>query len=442
MLPKKNTSVATLALLFSLIAVPRAIAGSPALGSNITPISAPSALSLVRPHQPKPSGETNLPTLTLSQNSPNFPKTAHSQLSAQWWGILPLVAIVGLVWGWYRSQTPKTQPDNKKYPSEPPDIKANVSQQLSNEVASPQTESSQNNTEPLDTVAVVKTVTATETASVGTDSGAIATSEAIEREHQPQMSSTEIEETSATPGNSSALQPEEMAKEVTSTPAEIQEHEVEPTPSDQVTETIPQEPSDISQAEDDSVAVSSPQTHSTADPYPAFDETPSRDNTSANIEAAKFNLGQTQSVEPRLASVDEGLTELPDGYGKTKIVLMPREPNSAYAYWDIPNEDKEKLRQLGGEQLALRFYDVTGIDMDQQKPHSVRQYDCEEMTREWYIEVPTSDRDYIVEIGYVTEDGRWLRLARSLHVRIPPVYPCEWYGDDFKTVHWEENLHQ
>ena len=158
------------------------------------------------------------------------------------------------------------------------------------------------------------------------------------------------------------------------------------------------------------------------------------------VESAKFDLGQTQPVDLQLDSVDEGLAELADGYGQTTIVLMPRDPSSAYAYWDIPNEEREKLRKQGGEQLALRFYDVTNIDMDRQRPHSVRQYECEEMAREWYIEVPISDRDYIVEIGYVTEKGRWLILARSFHVRIPPVYPCDWYGDDFRTVNWDDNL--
>ncbi|MDT9297366.1 MAG: DUF4912 domain-containing protein, partial [Arthrospira platensis PCC 7345] len=63
-----------------------------------------------------------------------------------------------------------------------------------------------------------------------------------------------------------------------------------------------------------------------------------------------------------------------------------------------------------------------------------------ELTQEWYIPVPMSDRDYIVEIGYVTDSGHWLVLARSESVHIPPVYPCDHYGDRFYTISWEENL--
>ena len=40
------------------------------------------------------------------------------------------------------------------------------------------------------------------------------------------------------------------------------------------------------------------------------------------------------------------------------------------------------------------------------------------MAREWYLPIPFSDRDYIVDIGYRCGDGRWLSLARSTHVRI------------------------
>ncbi|MGL5080210.1 MAG: DUF4912 domain-containing protein [Microcoleaceae cyanobacterium] len=159
----------------------------------------------------------------------------------------------------------------------------------------------------------------------------------------------------------------------------------------------------------------------------------------SRIEATKFDIGQAEETES-IETVDQNLPGLPEGYGKSKIVLLPRDPNSAYAYWDIPNEDREIVRQQGGRQLALRLYDVTSIDMDDQTPHSVQQFECEEMTREWYIPVLVSDRDYIVEIGYMTESGHWLKLARSLHVHIPPLYPSDSYDYRDITVSWEEAL--
>lgn len=158
------------------------------------------------------------------------------------------------------------------------------------------------------------------------------------------------------------------------------------------------------------------------------------------VEAAKFDVGQETEVNENLASVDEGLGDLPAGYGENRIVLLPRDPQWCYAYWDIPNESKENLRRVGGQQLALRLYDVTDISLEYQSPHSVQEYLCDELAREWYMPVPVSDRDYILDIGYRCADGRWLVLARSGSIHVPPVYPSDWIEDIFVSLNWEEEL--
>lgn len=161
------------------------------------------------------------------------------------------------------------------------------------------------------------------------------------------------------------------------------------------------------------------------------------------MEAAKFELGTGENTmsDDDLASVDEGLPELPGGYGKSRIVIMPRDPEWSYVYWDVPNEHKEALRRQGGQQLVLRLYDVTNnIDVEQQPPSSVQEYPVDELAREWYVPIPLSDRDYLCELGYRCADGTWLRLARSACVHTPPVYPSDWIEDHFIEVNWEEHL--
>jgi len=158
------------------------------------------------------------------------------------------------------------------------------------------------------------------------------------------------------------------------------------------------------------------------------------------VEAAKFELGQEDRTGGNLSSVDEGLADLPAGYGSSRIVLMPRDPQWAYAYWDIPNERKEELRRQGGQQIALRLYDVTDLNLEFQSPHSIQEYPCDELAREWYLPIPVSDRDYVVDIGYRTGDGRWLVLARCATVHMPPIYPSDWIEDQFISVSWEEDL--
>jgi hypothetical protein len=159
------------------------------------------------------------------------------------------------------------------------------------------------------------------------------------------------------------------------------------------------------------------------------------------IEASKYNVvGRPADGDIDLSAIDDGLPPLPDGYGESRIVLMARDPQWAYAYWDTPSGHKESLRNQGGERLALRLFDVTDIDLAHQAPHGMQQFDCDELAREWYLQLPISDRDYMVEIGYLSGDGRWLLLAQSNTVRIPPVYPSDWQEDHFMTVGWQENL--
>jgi len=171
-----------------------------------------------------------------------------------------------------------------------------------------------------------------------------------------------------------------------------------------------------------------------------INRTPSSIQEEQQVEASKFELGQEDKIGGPLSSVDENMGELPGGYGESRIVLMPRDPQWSYAYWDIPNEHKEDLRRQGGQQLAIRLYDVTDISLESQSPHSVQEYLCDELAREWYLPIPVSDRDYVVDIGYRCADGRWLILARSIPVHVPPVYPSDWIEDIFITVDWEEEL--
>jgi len=103
----------------------------------------------------------------------------------------------------------------------------------------------------------------------------------------------------------------------------------------------------------------------------------------------------------------------------SRIILTPRNYKDAYAFWEADEADKAELRRQGGKKMMLRLYDVTDIDMDQQYPHGVQQFDVDEADQDRHLPIPVSDRDYVVEVGYVTEEGRWLKLARSNHVRVP-----------------------
>lgn len=125
-------------------------------------------------------------------------------------------------------------------------------------------------------------------------------------------------------------------------------------------------------------------------------------------------IAATGAVPPVAAAVPQG-----------RIILTPRTCRDGYAYWEVPEALKsEQRRQQGGRQLKLRLYDVTDIDLDRQPPHSQQQFDCDEQSQDLHLPIPRDNRDYIAELGYLTEDDRWLSLARSAHVRVPPCEPA------------------
>ncbi len=156
------------------------------------------------------------------------------------------------------------------------------------------------------------------------------------------------------------------------------------------------------------------------------------------VASTKFHAGGAQD-KVRLADVDAELGELPEGYGRSRIVLLPRDPQWAYAYWDVPNESKEALREQGGQQLALRLIDATS-NGDPVTSGSVQEYPCTEVDREWYLPIPVSDRAYQVEIGYRTATGEWLLLARSASITMPPSHPSDWIQDHFVSVSFDQAL--
>lgn len=61
------------------------------------------------------------------------------------------------------------------------------------------------------------------------------------------------------------------------------------------------------------------------------------------MEVKKFELGEENNIDDFFLLVDEGLIDLFNGYVKSKIVLMLRDLEWVYVYWDILNEFKEEL---------------------------------------------------------------------------------------------------
>jgi phosphate transport system substrate-binding protein len=103
---------------------------------------------------------------------------------------------------------------------------------------------------------------------------------------------------------------------------------------------------------------------------------------------------------------------------EAQITLTPQDSEQGLVTWDIPEALKVEARTLGGERLALRIYDLSDSN-NNERPDSVREYDCAEFEQHKEVRFYAGDRYYAAELGYISREGRWLPLARSASVWIP-----------------------
>lgn len=148
----------------------------------------------------------------------------------------------------------------------------------------------------------------------------------------------------------------------------------------------------------------------------------------SRVTAAKYGREQPFPVED-LRHIDAALPGLPEGYGQDRIVLLPRDPEWLYAYWDIRNETKDQARRQGGVNLAVRLYELDESRLEPMTEHWVQEY-----SRAWYLSVPSPGQTYVAEIGYRNGDGGWCPMLRSNAVNVPPAGPSPIVADQFVTI--------
>jgi phosphate transport system substrate-binding protein len=104
---------------------------------------------------------------------------------------------------------------------------------------------------------------------------------------------------------------------------------------------------------------------------------------------------------------------------KSRMILTPRDSGKAYAYWEATDADKAEARQQGGQKLALRVYDVSSLSTQ-----AFQQYDLDEQAIDRHVPIPVPDHDYRAELGYLTENGRWIKVTQSDSIRVSSVSPA------------------
>ncbi|MEB3259885.1 MAG: DUF4912 domain-containing protein, partial [Cyanobacteriota bacterium] len=132
-----------------------------------------------------------------------------------------------------------------------------------------------------------------------------------------------------------------------------------------------------------------------------------------------------------LAALEAEMSPPPRPSEETRVVFLPRDPQWAYVFWEISEDDREEALRNGAQQLCLRVADVTGLAGGSSHPHTLQEVVVDSHATEWYLPVPLSDRDYRVELGYRKGGGGWISLAHSSVARVPALHPSEQILDQF-----------
>ncbi|MEW6556348.1 MAG: DUF4912 domain-containing protein [Elusimicrobiota bacterium] len=117
--------------------------------------------------------------------------------------------------------------------------------------------------------------------------------------------------------------------------------------------------------------------------------------------------------------IDTGYA-IPERYDEDRLVVLPRDPYWMFAYWDIADKTKAKVRKkygrdiFGQSQTVLRVYEVLG-----QKSVISKDIPAAVDTRNWYIKVDSPGKSWYVELGLKTKDGKYIMLLRSNTISLP-----------------------
>lgn len=126
------------------------------------------------------------------------------------------------------------------------------------------------------------------------------------------------------------------------------------------------------------------------------------------------------------AIIREALDSIPLNEGQE--VLSPVKagftavgPKTGRIWWDksILDSLDDVLSRLDSPRAVLRFYDITGLDPESERWNDFFDIDIEIKANGQTVNFWAADHAYIVDLGYIHADGRFLRVARTNLVHLP-----------------------
>ncbi|MEI7026916.1 DUF4912 domain-containing protein [Paenibacillus sp. y28] len=120
-----------------------------------------------------------------------------------------------------------------------------------------------------------------------------------------------------------------------------------------------------------------------------------------------------------------------ESYRKDRLVLMPRDAQSLYAYWEVTDRRKQLVEEhfrCSWDELPkwLRLYEVQDVRFNGDNASPIREYWIDPEATNSFIEAVDAQRGYCVDYGFRLFDGRFFTVLRSNEVETPPAVAQEY----------------
>ncbi|OQA80937.1 MAG: hypothetical protein BWY32_00624 [bacterium ADurb.Bin243] len=109
--------------------------------------------------------------------------------------------------------------------------------------------------------------------------------------------------------------------------------------------------------------------------------------------------------------------ELPESYGKNRLITLVRDPEWIYTFWDVAGETITEIKNTMG---AKEFNDAKRILRlyDGGEAGNYSDIELTDTASSWYIHVKPEAR-YVLELGYRSKTGDFYKMASSNDVAMP-----------------------
>jgi hypothetical protein len=119
---------------------------------------------------------------------------------------------------------------------------------------------------------------------------------------------------------------------------------------------------------------------------------------------------------------------IPWNYGSDRLVLMVRDPNWMFAYWEISATKQQEFSTNYGHDAwnnsrsVLRVYDISGVkSFNGANANDFTDISIGDFVDSWHIDMERPNSAFCVDLGRLFPDGTFITLLRSNIVQTPSM---------------------